>query len=277
MGEIKIMSINVRGLRNFWKRRAVYEFLTVCDFDICMVQEAHLRDEGDVLLFTEEWGGGEAVWSVGSVYGSGVGVLCGRKSIKIIDTFSVIQGRVLVVDIKKAGLQCRVVNIYAHAEPRAHRELFAGLDICFMTSKVTFVGGDLNCSLDKDGGSPLLRDFMTKYRLVDAMGKILGKRVGHTWENSRGMKSRLDYILVGDKEKVTGGGTIFAPFTDHKAIWATVRFGEATFGKAYWKLNNDILTEHEYRERFRRIFGNGVDLKDLYENRGGGGKKQKRK
>lgn len=56
-----------------------------------------------------------------------------------------------------------------------------------------------------------------------------------------------------------------------------VRFGEATFGKAYWKLNNDILTEHEYRERFRRIFGNGVDLKDLYENRGGGGKKQKRK
>lgn len=57
--------------------------------------------------------------------------------------FSVIQGRVMVVDIKKAGFQCCVVNIYAHAESRARRELFAGLDICLMTSNVIIAGGDL--------------------------------------------------------------------------------------------------------------------------------------
>lgn len=67
----------------------------------CLIQEAHLRDEDDALLFTKEWKGGEAAWSVGSVYGSGVGVLCGKRSIQIMDTFSVIQGRVLVVDFKK--------------------------------------------------------------------------------------------------------------------------------------------------------------------------------
>lgn len=198
----------------------------------------------------------EAAWSVGSIHGSGVGVLCGRKSIQIIDMFSVIQGRVMVVDIRKAGFQCRVVNICAHAVPRAHRELFGGLDICFMMSNVIITGGDLNCSLDKDGGSYLLTDFMAKYRLADTMGKVSGKQVGYTWENSRGMRSRLDYLLVGDKEKVTGGGTIFAPFTDHKAIWVTVTFRGVGFGKGYWKLNNDILAEYEYRESFREIFRN---------------------
>lgn len=165
------------------RKEDLYEFLTTCDFDICLIQEAHLSDEDDALLFTKEWKGGEAAWSV---YGSGVGVLCGKKSIQITDTFSVIQGRVLVVDFKKAGIHRRVVNIYAHAEPRARRELFSGLDICFMTSNVIYVGGDLNCSLDKNDGSLPLRNLMAKYSLVDAMGKnflatvqpIRGKIVG---------------------------------------------------------------------------------------------------
>lgn len=116
-----------------------------------------------------------------------MGVLCGRKNIQIIDMFSVIQGRVMVVDIKKAGFQCHVVNIYAHAEPRARRELIAGLDICFYNEYGDHSEGDLNCSLDKDGGSSLLRDFMEKYRLADTMEKVSGKQVGYTWENSRGM------------------------------------------------------------------------------------------
>uniref|UniRef100_A0A669B355 CCHC-type domain-containing protein n=1 Tax=Oreochromis niloticus TaxID=8128 RepID=A0A669B355_ORENI len=48
--------------------------------------------------------GGEASWSIGGVHGSGVGVLCGDKDIRIIESFTVIQGRVMVVDIDKTGL-----------------------------------------------------------------------------------------------------------------------------------------------------------------------------
>lgn len=46
-------------------------------------------------------GGGDACWSVGNVHGSGIGVLCGNKEIRIEDSFTVVQGRVMCVDIKK--------------------------------------------------------------------------------------------------------------------------------------------------------------------------------
>lgn len=58
--------LNVRGLRNARKRKIVFEFLLSCYFDICLVQEVHLRDERDAALFSEEWRGGEARWSGGT-------------------------------------------------------------------------------------------------------------------------------------------------------------------------------------------------------------------
>lgn len=59
MGEIRIITLNVRGLKSAQKRKIVYEFLLSYNFDVCLIQEAHLRDERDVALFTEEWNGGE--------------------------------------------------------------------------------------------------------------------------------------------------------------------------------------------------------------------------
>lgn len=46
-----------------------------------------------------------------------------------------------------------------------------------------------------------------------------------------------------------------------------VTFRGVAFGKGYWKLNNDVLAEYEYRESFRELFGNWVELKGLYEDR----------
>lgn len=68
-----------------------------------------------------------------------------------------------------------------------------------MTNKMTIRGRDFNCSLDKDTHSLPFRTFIQKYDFVDVLGKMYGKQVGYTWENSRGMKSRLNYILIGTK------------------------------------------------------------------------------
>lgn len=68
MGKIRIITLNVRGLKSAQKRKIVYEFLLSYNFDVCLVQEAHLRDERDVALFTEEWRGGEASWNIGGGY-----------------------------------------------------------------------------------------------------------------------------------------------------------------------------------------------------------------
>lgn len=47
----------------------VYEFLLFYNFDVCLLQEVHLKDEGDVAVFTEEWRGGESAWSIGGYMG----------------------------------------------------------------------------------------------------------------------------------------------------------------------------------------------------------------
>lgn len=79
MAEMKIMTINVRGVRNPQKRGAFFEYLRTCKFDVCLMQEVHLTDEKDVGIFTNEWR-----W--GGLHGSGLGVLCGNREIKIVDS-----------------------------------------------------------------------------------------------------------------------------------------------------------------------------------------------
>lgn len=51
-------------------------------------------------------------------------------------------------------------------------------------------------------------------------------------------------------------------------MWAKVECEGTAYGKGYWKLNNDILLEQEYRANFRGIFQHWVELKCLYVDRG---------
>lgn len=102
-----------------------------------------MRDGRDVVSFSEKWRGGKARWSIGTVHGFGVGVSCGSKEIQIVESFTVMQGRVMVVDINKKGVQCRIVHVYAQAEPGLRKDLFSKMDTCLLTRKAIIVGGSL--------------------------------------------------------------------------------------------------------------------------------------
>ena len=56
-----LFSLNVRGLRDFVKRRAVFSYLEGVGFDFCFLQKVHLRDGGDVSRFKREWDKGEVL------------------------------------------------------------------------------------------------------------------------------------------------------------------------------------------------------------------------
>lgn len=242
----------------------VYEFLLFYNFDVCLLQEVHLKDEGDVAVFTEEWRGGESAWSIGGVHGTGVGVLCGNQSVQIKESYTIIQGRVMVVDVEKNGMQSRIINVYAQVDPKLRRELFLKMDTCFMTRKNIIVGGDFNCSLEREKFSLPFKTFIKKYGLIDVMAKLQGKQVEYTWKNTRGVKSRLDYILVDKKSKIKRGKLIPALFTDYQAVEVELEIEGMEFGKGYWKLNNEVLTEKDYREKFLELFPLWAEMKNLY-------------
>lgn len=268
MVRFRIITLNVRGLKNARKRQMVYEFLLFYNFDVCLLQEVHLKDEKDVVIFSEQWRGGESAWSIGGVYGTGVGVLCGNKSIKIKESYTVIQGRVMVVDVEKNGVQSRIINVYAHVDPKQRRELLLSMDTCFITRKNIIVGGDFNVSLEKEKFSLPLKTFIRQYGLTDVMGRLLGKKVGYTWRNTRGVQSRLDYILIDKKCKIKGGKTIPVLLTDHQAVEVDLEIEGMEYGKGYWKLNNEVLKEKDYRDKFLEIFPLWVKVKELYGKKG---------
>ena len=76
-GTFSVGTINVRGLRDNAKRRAVFDFLESERLLICFLQEVHLKDRGEITRFSvgnglggvslECWGGslfrsGDFVW-----------------------------------------------------------------------------------------------------------------------------------------------------------------------------------------------------------------------
>ena len=87
-------------------------FLGRLNFTVCFVQEVHLRDRGDVVGFTREWGRGGAVWSVGGVHSSGVGILFGGGGVRVEGSFMISQGRAVGADICVGDLKLRVICVY---------------------------------------------------------------------------------------------------------------------------------------------------------------------
>ena len=81
----------------------MFSFLSSMPCKICFLQEVHLRDQVDVGVFSEEWGKGEAFWSVGGVHSSGVGIILGDRGLEVEDHIRVVQGRVLRVDFVWGG------------------------------------------------------------------------------------------------------------------------------------------------------------------------------
>lgn len=136
-----------------------------------------------------------------------------------------------------------------------------------MTSKKIIVGGDFNYSLEKEERSYILRTFISKYDLVDVMGRLYGNQVDFTWENSRGIKSRLDYILIGTKDEVIDGKVMPVFFSDDSAVSARVVVSGPQYGKGYWKMNNEVLSEYDFRESFMKMFAIWVEMKGLYQDR----------
>lgn len=141
MSLLSVLTVNVRGMREQGKRRSVFQYLSQTSFQVCFLQEVHLKDGGDAQVFSGEWSRGESRWGVGGVHSSGVGVLFGCRDFHLSGCFSVVQGRVLVVDAEWRGVHLRFINVYAPVESQGRKDLFLALpDIC-VTNRIVVLGG----------------------------------------------------------------------------------------------------------------------------------------
>ena len=196
------ISLNVRGISNFRKRRAIFTWCRKRKADFMFLQETHSKKDT----------GAEAVMSHGSSNSCGVAILF-RKGVdcvihtKILDPL----GRYIIL---KAAIKDKLyilINIYENI----------------------IVGGDFNCPLntllDKKGGIMIPRKsvvasigcIQSELDLVDIWRLKNPSTKSYTWsQKSPNIFCRLDYWLISNNlhDLVKSVDIIPAIKTDHAAI-----------------------------------------------------------
>ena len=263
--ELAILTCNVRGLACAQKRGGVFNFLGGKKFFVCFLQEVHLRSQEEGKRFSLEWTRGFSFWSVGGVHSSGVGILFGGRDVSIVNVFSFVQGRVLVVDGDWRGEKFRFINVYAPAAIARRKDFFLGLEQVCATSRWVVMGGDFNISWEAaDCTAAHLKGVVRRFLLKDAFRAVWPKDPGLTWGNSRGAKSRLDYIFVPGGQRVVAAEVIPLYFSDHSGVVVTVGWNAPAFGRGCWRMNTQVLEEEAFRVRFIEAYKGWARLRPFF-------------
>lgn len=269
MCNFKIMSFNVRGLREEKKRASIMRFIRRKKCDIIFIQEAHSKVI-DEINWKNEWGG-EVIFNHGAHNARGVITLIKPNlDFKLINLDSDRNGRLLHIDCYIQGTPFKLVNVYAPNTPTARLNFFKDIKQRIHRTKDgefyqnLILGGDfntiLNQRLDRKGGCgqftqnyestiKILEDIQEEFDIVDVWRIKNPDKARFTWRKpNHQISSRLDYWLLSRSlfDSVNETDIIPAIKSDHSPITMTIKTFKTEKGKGLWKLNNTFLEEEEY-------------------------------
>ena len=208
--KLKILSLNVRGLRNTNKRRAIFSYLKNQKATIFNLQESFSKPE-DEKIWTAEWGG-KGFFSHGTEHSKGVTMLINPASkfqVSIVEIDP--HGRYLITKLQIEHTIFYVINVYAPNDYREQEQFIRILGKKLVSKTDTtklIISGDWNATLnkiDKWGGLPWkettyrnsIIDLMEELDLLDIYREFHADTKSFTYEtkNSK-LKSRIDFFLV---------------------------------------------------------------------------------
>ena len=285
---LKLVSLNVRGLSNFRKRRAIFTWCRKQKADLIFLQETHSTKAGEY-KWKKEWGS-EIIFSHGSSNARGVAVLI-KRGLDIVVEQELLNsnGRSIILKTLIKDKRYLLANIYGpnkDAEAvRFYQNLSATLRKMDPNSDDNIVvGGDFNCplnpTLDKKGGILIPRQHVinsienvqNEFSLHDIWRIKNPDTRSFTWsKNHPFIFCRLDYWLISDKlnDLVTQVDIQASIKTDHSSIILELEdIKEGPRGPGFWKLNTSLLARSDYVEMINKEFPNWLkDAKDLSDKR----------
>ena len=149
--KFKVLSLNVRGIRDQTKRRSIFSFLKDQNANIYFLQETY-SEPGDENIWRKEWGG-ELFFSHGTKHSKGVCTLINPTTqLQVECLYSNNSGRIVLITISLNGQKVTLCNIYAPNDQAKQLQFLQELNNCIidkteLTSLI--VGGDWNCTLTK--------------------------------------------------------------------------------------------------------------------------------
>ena len=159
MSVLNFLSLNVRGLRNREKRRAIFSYLKKLEKASVYLLQETFSNPNDEKIWSAEWGG-QVFYSHGSDHSKGVCILIKPNSPYHAEIVELdIYGRFIILCLKTPGeISPNVVNVYAPTDLREQIDFinsFSKKMISLTDTSNLVIAGDWNTTLnalDKQGG-----------------------------------------------------------------------------------------------------------------------------
>ena len=219
MGDLDfdILSLNVRGLRDYTKRRKIFHYAEkhVSRKGVIFLQETHSVQEDDEQVWTNQFGcgTGSVFFSYGKSDARGI-LIAFQEGIKykVIEKYIDTEGPYIVLNLMLSNSPVVLINYYAPNQEAEQLKVLERLthilDQLDIAQDTTFIwGGDFNMifaiDLDADGGSPnlyiksvsKLLSIMSEIDLCDIYRVRNPDSWGFTWRRKSHFKQRrLDFF-----------------------------------------------------------------------------------
>ena len=261
---LKVVSMNVRGMRNQKKRKSLFYQFKRGKYDIICVQDTHLT-YNDKDTITKEWGNNFHIVE-GTNKSKGLLTLYSKTidSEKVSVLFE--NERCLISKLLTEDSAIAIVNIYS---PCSNAEKITFLNslniniynICNKHSiENVILLGDFNLVKDNDldivSGLPhlvktvqIFNNVIKNLDLIDIWRKTHGRKKDFSWScNTPFTARRLDYIFTSlnllpfciNCELINIG------FSDHKAVLVSMDFSKFKRGPGTYKFNTKLLHNNQF-------------------------------
>ena len=283
MVNIKIISVNVRGLRDTLKRRAVFRHLhsTYSDYFVAM-QDTHSQ-VGDEPIWQAEWGSRIMMSHGTTCRQGGVAFLIPRRFDGIVREMNVSNNRLVMVRVEDRGVQYCIVSVYAPTSSfRIEQIKFIddlGKHLQQMQDKDRIIlCGDFNLHMSskdvylnysRSAVSDLLRKMLDGFELLDTWRDKYPEVPGYTWKREGGrQQTRIDYFFISEMlvrnqgiEKLELAPSVKS---DHHMLLIHIKLHAEKQGPGTWKFNNSLLEDKHYVGKVKKEIEKAKKGEDCY-------------
>ena len=253
-----VTSLNVRGLRNVKKRRAVFdEYRRFSDILILCETHSLATDEKQ---WTGEWGG-KALFSHGTSEAKGICVMFKREFYCNVDHVMTDQmGRYIIADVETiSGFKTTLCCIYApNTDSPAFFDALAQNLTEYHWNKILI--GDFNLVMDVNmdrfesqfnpkNARAKLEELREEFNLSDTWRIRFPEKIQFSWRNhSERRASRIDFALLSKQIEPLCENIMYAKgvLTDHSSLFLSIKDIKHERGPGYWKCNTSLLNDEEY-------------------------------
>lgn len=280
--DLKIISLNVRGIRDIIKRKAILLFIRQKNADIIFLQETHFIEE-DVKFWKAQWGD-QCYLSNGTNQSAGVAIFFNKFKGSILEYSISEEGRWIIAVIKLGNTTLITCNLYCY-----NNASLAEMMMTHLCSKIqhfqkkylnslVVIGGDYNDAPDETlDRIPTRTNVTSKFKstgytidqltVIDVWRFLNHNAKEYTWSNTnRTQCSRIDLWLMTTDcvQYVKEVCHVHVPFSDHRAIYLALGGQkENRYCRGYWKMNSNLLNDHTFCDMVQKIAQHIFNKKEL--------------